>query len=66
MNSQTLTAIMCVFAGIFLSIQSFSNFKVLSPKNEKMFKRVSQKVLRVYYGIFGVIFLLFGFITLLM
>ena len=66
MSSQTFTAIMCVIAGIFLAIQSFSDFKVLSPKNEKMFKRVSQKALRVYYGIFGVLFLFFGCFTLFM
>jgi threonine/homoserine/homoserine lactone efflux protein len=66
MSSQTLTAILCVFAGIMLCIQSFSNFRILSPKNEKMFKRVSQKALRVYYGIFGVLFLFFGCFTLFM
>lgn len=66
MNSQMLTAFMCVIAGIFLLIQSFSNFEKLSPKNEKMFKRVSKKALRVYYGIFGILFLIFGCITLFM
>ncbi|MCC8069593.1 MAG: hypothetical protein LIO71_07580 [Ruminococcus sp.] len=66
MGTQIVTAVICVVAGIFLLIQSFSNFTVLSPKNEKMFKRVSQKALRVYYGIFGVLFLIFGCITLFM
>jgi threonine/homoserine/homoserine lactone efflux protein len=66
MDSQTIWALMCIVAGILLSIQSFSNFTKLSPKNEKMFRRVSQKALRVYYGIFGVLFLLFGCITLYM
>jgi threonine/homoserine/homoserine lactone efflux protein len=66
MDSQTIWALMCIVAGILLSIQSFSNFTKLSPKNDKMFRRVSQKALRVYYGIFGVLFLLFGCMTLYM
>ncbi|MBS6445697.1 MAG: hypothetical protein KH373_07860 [Ruminococcus sp.] len=66
MSSQTITAVICVICGILLCIQSFSNFTVLSPKNEKMFRRVSQKALRVYYGIFGVLFLIFGCITIFM
>lgn len=66
MNSQVVTAIICLIAGIFLTIQSFSNFKVLSPKNEKMFKKISKKSLRVYYGFFGILFIIFGGITLCM
>jgi threonine/homoserine/homoserine lactone efflux protein len=66
MNTQTIWALMCIVAGVLLSIQSFSNFTKLSPKNDRMFKRVSRKALRVYYGIFGVLFLLFGCMTLYM
>ncbi len=60
MSTETISAVICLIAGILLMVQSFSDFKVLSPKNAKMFKKVSQKSLRIYYGIFGILFVTFG------
>lgn len=64
MDSQNIFAIFGIIVGILIMIQGASDFKVLSPKNDKMFKRVSRKALRVYYGIFGVLFIVFGIWTL--
>lgn len=64
MDSQNIFAIFGIIVGIVIMIQGASDFKVLSPKNDKMFKRVSRKALRVYYGIFGVLFIVFGIWTL--
>jgi uncharacterized membrane protein YidH (DUF202 family) len=64
MNSQNIFAVFGIIVGIIIMIQGASNFKVLSPKNDKMFKRASKKALRVYYGIFGVLFIVFGVWTL--
>ena len=60
MSTETISAVICLIAGVLLMVQSFSDFKVLSPKNVKMFKKVSQKSLRIYYGIFGILFVTFG------
>lgn len=64
MNFQNVFAVLGIFAGIIVMIQGASDFKVLSPKNDRMFKRVSRKSLRVYYGIFGIMFIVFGVWTL--
>lgn len=64
MNSQNIYAVFGIIVGIMLMIQGGSDFKILSPKNDKMFKRVSRKSLRVYYGIFGIAFIIFGVWTL--
>ena len=65
MNTQNIFAVTGIIVGIIIMIQGGSDFKVLSPKNDKMFKKVSRKSLRVYYGIFGILFIIFGVWTLI-
>lgn len=65
MNTQNIFAVTGIIVGIIIMIQGGSDFKVLSPKNDKMFKKVSRKSLRIYYGIFGILFIIFGVWTLI-